>query len=75
MYRAELRADPNVPGLLVCKDCTDVYDPYRLPQRQPEILVPDRPSLDASLTSAEDTDIQTQGSQDITTGDDVSLEE
>jgi hypothetical protein len=28
--------DPNSPGLRVCKDCADEYDPYRLPARQTE---------------------------------------
>ena len=32
----ELASDPNYPGLKVCKDDTDDYDPYRLPARQPE---------------------------------------
>jgi hypothetical protein len=35
---SELRSDGNTPGLKVCKDkaCWDVYDPWRLPARQPE---------------------------------------
>ena len=32
----ELYSDPNFPGLRVCKDDMDDYDPYRLPARQPE---------------------------------------
>lgn len=32
----ELHADPNYPGLRVCSDDMDVFDPYRLPARQPE---------------------------------------
>jgi hypothetical protein len=36
----ELTSDANVPGLKVCRDpsegCSDVYDPYRLPARQPD---------------------------------------
>ena len=32
----ELASDPNYPGLKVCKDDMDEYDPYRLPARQPE---------------------------------------
>lgn len=36
----ELVADPNAPGLRVCKDpeegCLDKYDPYRLPTRRPD---------------------------------------
>jgi len=32
----ELHRDPNSPGLRVCIDDKDEYDPYRLPARQPE---------------------------------------
>lgn len=32
----ELHPDPNFPGLMVCRADQDVYDPYRLPQRQPD---------------------------------------
>ena len=32
----DLYSDPNYPGLKVCKDDMDDYDPYRLPARQPE---------------------------------------
>lgn len=32
----ELMPDPNYPGLRVCKDDLDEYDPYRLPARQTE---------------------------------------
>mgnify|MGYP003673999028 FL=1 len=32
----DLYSDPNYPGLRVCKDDLDQYDPYRLPARQPE---------------------------------------
>lgn len=32
----ELVPDPNSPGLRVCADCADEFDPYRLPARQTE---------------------------------------
>lgn len=32
----ELYSDPNTPGLKVCEDCIDEYDPYRLPARKTE---------------------------------------
>ena len=32
----ELYSDPNSPGLRVCLEDRDQYDPYRLPARQPE---------------------------------------
>lgn len=32
----DLFSDPNSPGLKVCKDDLDDYDPYRLPARRTE---------------------------------------
>lgn len=32
----DLLPDPNAPGLRVCVECRDLYDPYRLPARQTE---------------------------------------
>lgn len=32
----QLTRDPNTPGLRVCSGCKDVFDPWRLPARQPE---------------------------------------
>lgn len=32
----ELYSDPNTPGLKVCKEDIDQYDPYRLPARKTE---------------------------------------
>lgn len=47
--RKELKADPNIKGLLVCKDCCDEFDPYRKPQRQPENIIINRPLPDEPL--------------------------
>ena len=35
----ELYSDPNTPGLKVCEDDIDEYDPYRLPARKTENIV------------------------------------
>jgi len=32
----ELYSDPNAPGLMVCRDDLDQYDPWRLAARTPE---------------------------------------
>lgn len=32
----ELSEDPNYPGLMVCKEDKDQYDPYRLAPRSPD---------------------------------------
>lgn len=34
----DLYSDPNYPGLMVCLEDRDEYDPYRLPARQPEVI-------------------------------------
>ena len=34
----ELSPDPNYPGLMVCKDDRDDYDPYRLPAPPVEMI-------------------------------------
>jgi len=34
----ELYSDPNSPGLRVCKEDLDEFDPYRLPARQPDTI-------------------------------------
>jgi len=36
---AELAPDPNSPGLMVCKEDLDDYDPYRLAPRAPDQIV------------------------------------
>lgn len=47
----ELYSDPNTPGLKVCEDDIDEYDPYRLPARKTENIAlrftrPDVPLTD-----------------------------
>lgn len=55
----ELYSDPNFPGLRVCKDDLDQFDPYRLPARQPETISlryprPDDPLNVTAAQAAED---------------------
>jgi hypothetical protein len=38
MSIADLYADPNSPGLRVCREDLDDLDPYRLPARQTEMI-------------------------------------
>jgi len=49
MYLSELKSDPNIPGLRVCRECADEYDPYRLPAREPDNLVVANPRPDEKL--------------------------
>jgi hypothetical protein len=46
----DLYPDPNYPGLRVCKDDIDEYDPYRLPARQPEVISLQYPRPDTPLS-------------------------
>ena len=49
MYLSDLRSDPNIPGLRVCRECSDVFDPYRKAPRQPDDIILKNPRLDESL--------------------------
>lgn len=38
---SELMSDPNTPGLMVCRDDIDEYDPYRLaPRSEDRVVLP-----------------------------------
>ena len=39
MLLSELSPDPNYPGLMVCEEDRDEYDPYRLAPRRPDQIV------------------------------------
>lgn len=47
--RAELEYDLNYPGLLVCKDDADRFDPYRLPARITENITLKDPRPDSDI--------------------------
>jgi hypothetical protein len=48
MQYDDLRKDPN-NGLMVCKDCCDQYDPWRLPAHHAENIALNHPRPDAEL--------------------------
>lgn len=50
----DLFDDPNAPGLKVCAKDLDVFDPYRLPPRQPENVALRYARPDVPLTVSED---------------------
>ena len=51
----ELRPDGNIPALRVCGDgCSDEFDPYRLPARQPEKITIRFPRPDADIAELHD---------------------
>lgn len=82
---AQLRPDPNSPGLMVCDDDADEFDPYRLPARQTEnITLPfTRPDLPLTgrravvATPVETFRMLTEGGDVMITegGDAMELEE
>lgn len=53
----ELRPDPNFPGLRVCRDDADQFDPYRLPARQTETISLRHPRPDTPLTGTNNSSI------------------
>ena len=48
MYYDDLTTDPN-NGLKVCKDCRDLYDPWRLSARKTENISLNYPRPDQEL--------------------------
>ena len=49
MHYEDLSPDVNYPGLKVCKDCSDLYDPYRLPARKADDITLHHPRPDEDL--------------------------
>jgi hypothetical protein len=47
----ELMPDPNSPGLMVCRDDMDDYDPWRLPPREVEDITLEYPRPDDPITT------------------------
>lgn len=45
----DIVSDPNSPGLRVCKDCVDEFDPWRLPARMTENITIQHPRPDEPL--------------------------
>jgi IPT/TIG domain len=56
----ELMPDPNFPGMRVCKDDLDNFDPWRLPARQTENIALRFPRPDVSVALVPDQ-VMTQG--------------
>jgi hypothetical protein len=53
----DLYPDANYPGLRVCRDDLDDYDPYRLPARQPEVITLQYPRPDTPLDAGPASDV------------------
>ena len=58
---AEMRSDPNFPGLQVCgQGCADNFDPYRLAARKTERITIRFPRPDANI-AVQDNNLITTG--------------
>ena len=64
---ADMRPDGNIPAIKVCSDsCSDQFDPYRLPPRQPEKITIRFPRPDLDIAENHDAIItETQGNSPI----------
>lgn len=69
MLLAELSPDPNYPGLMVCKEDRDEYDPYRLAPRRPDQIVLPFNRPDTPINTHPAGVIQEQGNEFIITED------
>ena len=70
---AELTSDPNYPGLKVCRQDVDEYDPYRLAPRVPDQVVLPFTRPDVSLNTNPSGVISEQGTQFVVTEDGQSF--
>jgi hypothetical protein len=57
----ELMPDPNFPGMRVCKDDLDKFDPWRLPARQTENIALRFPRPDVSIALTPNEILTTDG--------------
>ncbi len=59
-----MRPDGNIPAIKVCSDsCSDEFDPYRLPARQPEKITIRFPRPDTDVAENHDNIITDPGIQ------------
>jgi hypothetical protein len=63
----DLSPDPNSPGLMVCKDDLDEYDPYRLAPRGEDKITLNAPRPDVPLGTRPAGVIQEAGDEFIIT--------
>jgi hypothetical protein len=69
MFLSELSPDPNYPGLMVCREDRDQYDPYRLAPRRPDQIVLPFTRPDTPISTAPSGVIVQDGTQFIISED------
>jgi hypothetical protein len=63
---SDMRSDGNIPAIKVCSEsCSDQFDPYRLPARQPENISLRFPRPDADVAEKHDKLITDPGEQNL----------
>lgn len=67
MFLSDLSPDPNYPGLMVCEEDRDQYDPYRLAPRGPDKIVLPFNRPDTPINTRPAGLIQEQGNEFIVT--------
>jgi hypothetical protein len=61
---SDMRPDGNIPAIKVCSEsCSDEFDPYRLPARQPEKITIRFPRPDTDVAENHDNIITDPGIQ------------
>jgi hypothetical protein len=65
----DLENDPNSPGLMVCKDDLDDYDPYRLAPRAPDQITLPFVRPDLPVTTSPSGLISQDGTQFVVSED------
>ena len=60
IYYGELQTDPNNLQKY-CKECVDIYDPYRLPARAPDLITLQYPRPDEDLVVPDDYPYDSDG--------------
>jgi hypothetical protein len=74
MAYTELYPDPNFPGMRVCKEDLDVFDPWRLPARQTENIALRWPRPDVSIATGPNLLDQEGNPNDFVQYDNFTLE-
>jgi hypothetical protein len=69
----DLMPDPNSPGMRVCKDDLDEFDPWRLPAIQPENITLRHPRPDVSVARTS-SQLLTNGTSPSGVGNSITID-
>ncbi len=74
VYYDELEPDGDSPNLLVCKGCSDLLDPYKLPRRRNENISLKHPRVPDSVTLDDSNTLTTEYGDDILFPPNITVE-